>query len=65
MIDRKAFESLLATFINFLAVVLFGMLGVGAAPLFIATTGSLGYGVLTTVFPFGLLVNGINKSLAK
>jgi hypothetical protein len=47
--------------INFIASSLFGMLGVGAAPVFIATIQSLGYITVATVFPLAILLNGINS----
>jgi uncharacterized membrane protein YfcA len=50
--------------INFLAAVLFGMLGVGAAPVFIATIQSLSYATVATVFPLAILLNGINSGFA-
>jgi uncharacterized membrane protein YfcA len=53
-----------ATIINFFAALLFGMLGVGAAPVFIPTIQSLGYGIVATVFPLAILLNGINSGFA-
>ncbi|MEM3186346.1 MAG: sulfite exporter TauE/SafE family protein [Conexivisphaerales archaeon] len=53
-----------ATIINFFAALLFGMLGVGAAPVFIPTIEGLGYGIATTVFPLAVLLNGINSGFA-
>lgn len=50
--------------INFLAALLFGMLGVGAAPVFIATIQSLGYATVATVFPLAILLNAINSGVA-
>ncbi len=50
--------------INFLAALLFGMLGVGAAPVFIVTIQSLGYATVATVFPLAILLNAINSGVA-
>lgn len=50
--------------INFIGAMLFGMLGVGAAPVFIATVQSLGYATVTTVFPIAILFNGVNSGFA-
>lgn len=57
-------ETAFATVVNFLAALLFGMLGVGAAPVFIPTIQSLGYGIVATVFPLAILLNGINSGFA-
>ena len=43
--------TLVASAINFVAALLFGMLGVGAAPVFIVTMQGLGYANVATVFP--------------
>lgn len=50
--------------INFIAALLFGMLGVGAAPVFIVTIQGLGYATVATVFPLAILLNGINSGFA-
>jgi uncharacterized membrane protein YfcA len=50
--------------INFVAAFLFGMLGVGAAPVFIPAIQSLGYATVATVFPLAILLNGINSGFA-
>lgn len=57
-------SSLLVTIINFLAALIFAMLGVGAAPVFIPTIQSLGYSLVVTVFPLAILLNGINSDFA-
>ena len=56
--------NVIAIAVNFLAAMLFGMLGVGAAPVFIPTIQSLGYGIVATVFPLAILLNGINSGFA-
>ena len=50
--------------INFVGAFLFGMLGVGAAPVFIPAIQSLGYATVATVFPLAILLNGINSGFA-
>jgi uncharacterized membrane protein YfcA len=55
---------LIASAINFVAALLFGMLGVGAAPVFIVTMQGLGYATVATVFPLAILLNGINSGFA-
>ena len=50
--------------INFIGALLFGMLGVGAAPVFIPAIQSLGYATVATVFPLAILLNGINSGFA-
>ena len=50
--------------INFIGALLFGMLGVGAAPVFIAALQSAGYATVTTVFPIAILLNGVNSGFA-
>jgi uncharacterized membrane protein YfcA len=55
---------IIVSVINFLAALLFGMLGVGAAPVFIATIQSLGYATVATVFPLAILLNAINSGFA-
>jgi uncharacterized membrane protein YfcA len=50
--------------INFIGALLFGMLGVGAAPVFIPAIQSLGYATIATVFPLAILLNGINSGFA-
>ncbi|MEL9915089.1 MAG: sulfite exporter TauE/SafE family protein [Thermoplasmatales archaeon] len=55
---------IIATIINFFGSLLFSMLGVGAAPVFIASLQTLGYGIVATVFPLAILLNGINSGFA-
>jgi uncharacterized membrane protein YfcA len=50
--------------INFIGAFLFGMLGVGAAPVFIPAIQNLGYATVATVFPLAILLNGINNGFA-
>ncbi|MEM0150945.1 MAG: sulfite exporter TauE/SafE family protein [Thermoplasmata archaeon] len=57
-------EFIIVTIINFFGALLFGMLGVGAAPVFISTFQSLHYGIVATVFPLAILLNGINSGFA-
>ncbi len=57
-------ETAFVTAVNFLAALLFSMLGVGAAPVFIPAIQSLGYGIVSTVFPLAILLNGINSGFA-
>jgi len=54
----------LVSVINFVGALLFGMLGVGAAPVFIPAIQSLGYATIATVFPLAILLNGINSGFA-
>ncbi|MEM0131688.1 MAG: sulfite exporter TauE/SafE family protein [Saccharolobus sp.] len=56
--------TIITIIINFFGSLLFSMLGVGAAPIFIVTLQTLGYGVVTTVFPLAILLNGINSGFA-
>ncbi|WP_054857810.1 sulfite exporter TauE/SafE family protein [Vulcanisaeta sp. JCM 16159] len=56
--------SVIVQLVNFLAALLFGMLGVGAAPVFIASMEGLGYSVISTIFPLAILLNGINSGFA-
>ncbi len=55
---------LIAHIVNFIAALLFGMLGVGAAPVFIVTLQSLGFATVATVFPIAILLNGVNSGFA-
>ena len=56
--------NLVVSAVNFVAALLFGMLGVGAAPVFIVTMQGLGYATVATVFPLAILLNGINSGFA-